>query len=178
MRAHGSRALGPGSRRTFAFALAAVAILITGVALSLGRSSSAPARSLFAPSRATAHERYGGLPGWLPRAKVSVGRLVHASAAHPWLAIEGDAVAVTLAHGRVTVLTVGPSVPHDGRFPVPRTTPCSFQVTLADASGVVTVDPRAFTILDELGALHHPLGVQRTVPAPVGRTALRVSVTD
>ena len=152
----GSRVFGPGSRRTFAFALAAAATLVAGVVLYVGRSSDPPSTSLFAPSRPTARQRYGGLPSWLPKAKVPVGRLVHASAANPWLAIEGDAVAVALAHGAVKVITVGPNVPEEGRFPVPKTIRCSFDVTFSAASGVVPVRSYAFTILDELGALHHP----------------------
>jgi hypothetical protein len=122
----------------------------------VNRSDGAPSASLFAPSRTTAHERYGGLPSWLPKAKVAVGRVVHASAANPWLAIEGDTVAVALAQGAVKAITIGPNVPEDGRFPVPRTTPCSFEVTFTDASGIVPLGSRAFTILDELGAVHHP----------------------
>ena len=152
----GSRAFGPGSRRTLALALAAVAILAAGTVLYLSRSSGAPSAALFAPSRTTAHERYGGLPSWLPKAKVVVGRVVHASAAHPWLAIEGDTVAVALAHGAVKAIAIGPNVPEDGKFPVPKTTRCSFEVTFTRASGVVPLESRAFTILDELGALHHP----------------------
>ena len=151
----GSRVLGPGSRRTFALGLAAVAILAAGVVPYLGRSSGPPSAALFAPSRATAHEHYGGLPSWLPKAKVAVGRLVHASAAHPWLAIEGDTVSVALAHGAVKAIAVGPTVPEDGRFPVPKATRCSFVVTFSHASGVVPLVPRAFTIVDELGAVHH-----------------------
>jgi hypothetical protein len=131
-------------------------MLVAGVVLYLSRSGGSPGTSLFAPSRTTAHQRYGGLPGWLPKAKVPVGRLVHASTAHPWLAIEGDTVAVALVHGAVRVITVGPNVPEDGQFPVPRTTRCSFEVTFTSASGVVPVRSNAFTILDELGALHRP----------------------
>ena len=149
------RAFGLGSRRAFALGLTAVATLVAGVVLYASRPGGSPS-SLFAPSRATAHQRYGGLPSWLPKAKVAVGRLVHASAAHPWLAIEGDTVAVALARGAVKVITVGPNVPEDGRFPVPKTTRCRFDVTFTAASGVVPVRSRAFTILDELGALHHP----------------------
>jgi hypothetical protein len=81
---------------------------------------------------------------------------VHATAAHPRLAIEGDAVSVGLAHGRVLVTAVGPRVPEDGAFPVPATSPCSFTVRLADAGGVVPFSARAFTIVDELGHVHHP----------------------
>ena len=152
----GSRVFGPGSRRTLALALTAVAILAAGVVPYLGRSSGPPSAALFAPSRTTAHEHYGGLPSWLPKEKVTVGRVVHASAAHPWLAIEGDTVAVALAHGAVRAIAIGPSVPEDGSFPVPKTTQCSFEVTFTHASGVVALGSRAFTILDELGAIHHP----------------------
>jgi len=153
----GSRALGPGSRRTFAIALASVAILVVaGVVLYLTRSGSSAPRSLFAPSPSTAAEKYGGLPSWLPKPKVGVGRIVHASAQHPWLAIEGDTVDVALASGTVQATVVGPAVPEEGTFPVPRTTPCSFTVTFTAASGAVPLSARAFTIVDELGALHHP----------------------
>ena len=152
----GSRVFGPGSRRTLAITVAAVAILAAGVILYLSRPSGSPSAALFAPSRATAHERYGGLPSWLPKARVAVGRVVHASAAHPWLAIEGDTVAVALAHGAVKAITIGPNVPGDGKFPVPKTTRCSFEVTFTHASGVVALRSRMFTIVDELGALHHP----------------------
>jgi hypothetical protein len=100
--------------------------------------------------------KYGQIPAWLPKAAVPVGRTVEASAAHPWLAIEGDTVSVHLAHGRVMATTVGPAVPEEGAFPVPATSPCAFTVTLTAASGAVRLSPRAFTILDELGQLHHP----------------------
>lgn len=99
---------------------------------------------------------YGGLPSWLPKAKVSVGRLVDASAAHPWRAIEGDEVSVLVGNGRVLATTVGPDVPENGEFPVPATSPCTFTVTLKGVAGDVPLAPRAFTILDELGHLHRP----------------------
>ena len=164
-------AVGHGPWRTIALAIAAVAILAIGAVLYLSRSSGAPSATLFAPPRTTLHEHYGGLPNWLPRAKVAVGRVVHASAAHRWLAIEGDTVAVALAHGAVRAITIGPDVPEDGRFPVPKTTRCSFEVTFTHASGLVPLASRAFTILDELGALHHPR-VSAPDGAPVPRRVL------
>jgi hypothetical protein len=100
--------------------------------------------------------KYGGLPSWLPKAKVPVGRVVRASEAHPALAIQGDTVLVHLAHGETTVTTVGPEVPEEGKFPVPATSPCSFSVSLAAGRGVVPIRRQAFTILDERGHVHHP----------------------
>jgi hypothetical protein len=99
--------------------------------------------------------RYGGIPGWLPK-RASVDRTVHASNAHPALAIQGDSVAVALTHGRVLATTVGPNVPREGRVPVPATSPSTFTVTFTAASGVVPLSPAAFTIVDELGHVHHP----------------------
>ncbi|HXX89644.1 MAG TPA: hypothetical protein VEI83_05405 [Acidimicrobiales bacterium] len=99
---------------------------------------------------------YGGLPSWLPTSTVAVGRVVTASAAHPALAIEGDSVVADLAHGHVLVTAVGPAVPAEGQFPMPRTSPCTFTITLADASGAVPVSAAAFSIVDELGQVHRP----------------------
>jgi len=100
--------------------------------------------------------KYGQIPSWLPKAKVAVGRRAQASAADPWLAIEGDSVVVDLPAGRVLATAVGPAVPEEGRFPVPATSPCAFTVTFTAAAGAVPLSPTAFTILDELGRLHHP----------------------
>jgi hypothetical protein len=116
--------------------------------------------------------KYGGLPSWLPKSTVKVGRVVSASAAHPKLAIQGDTVAVTLAGGHVLATAVGPTVPEEGEFPVPATTPCSFTVTFTRAAGTVPVSPATFTILDEQGQLHHPRVTARgggKAPATVGQ---------
>ena len=122
------------------------------------------------PSR-PAPVRYGGIPSWLPKPKVEVGRVVVASAAHPWLAIQGDTVSIDLAHGRVVATAVGPLVPEEGKFPVPPTTPCTFTVTFTAASGAVPLAAGAFTVVDERGQLHRPLVTARgggPVPAQVG----------
>jgi hypothetical protein len=99
---------------------------------------------------------YGQIPSWLPKAKLAVNRVVTASAAHPWLAVEGDTVSARLAGGHTLVAAVGPVVPREGSFPVPATTPCAFTVTFSSASGDVPLRSSAFTILDEFGHLHHP----------------------
>jgi hypothetical protein len=122
--------------------------------------------------------RYGGLPGWLPKSTVPVGRVVVASPAHPALAVEGDTVAVGLPEGHFQVTAVGPTVPEEGQFPVPSTSPCSFTVTFAKGTGAVPLQPTDFTIVDEQGALHHP---QVEVPgsqASVGPQAVTVKITD
>jgi hypothetical protein len=96
---------------------------------------------------------------------------VVASESRPWLAIEGDTVAVHLNHGHVLATAVGPSVPAEGQFPVPPTTPASFQLTLTAASGIVPIAASDFTIMDELGRLHHP----RVAIAGAGRLPSHVS---
>jgi hypothetical protein len=107
-------------------------------------------------SPASAGGRYGGLPSWLPKTKITVDRTVLASAAHPKLAIEGDSVIVALNRGRTRATAVGPTVPEEGQFPVPASSPCTFVITFASASGAVPLRRAAFTILDEQGRLHHP----------------------
>ncbi len=108
-----------------------------------------------ASASAAASQKYGGLPGWLPKSKIPTGRVVQASAAHPQLAIEGDSVVVHLASGTVTATVVGPAVPEDGQFPVPATSPCAFSVSFAHASAVIALKRATFTVLDELGQLHY-----------------------
>jgi hypothetical protein len=170
----GSRALGPGSRR--ALGLGAVA-LVVALAVSAAVVLIRPGGLAGASPAARSTAKYGQIPAWLPKAAVPVGRTVEASAAHPWLAIEGDTVSVHLAHGRVMATTVGPAVPQEGAFPVPATTRCAFTVTLTAASGAVPVSPRAFTILDELGYLHRPRVTAAGGGSPPARVARGRTVT-
>jgi len=151
--------LRPGSRR--GLGLAAVVLAAGGIAGGvLAGQSSGPAASA----------RYGGIPSWLPKAKVPVGRVVHASAAHPWLAIEGDSVVASLAHGHVTVTAVGPAVPQEGRFPVPATTPCTFTATFSAASGSIPLRASDFSFLDEFGKVHRDPLVRALGGGPLPRT--------
>jgi len=99
---------------------------------------------------------YGGLPAWLPKPKVHVGRVLHASVLHPALSIQGEAVSVDLASGRLLATAVGPEVPEEGRFPVPPVTPVTFLVTFASASKAIPLSPSAFTLIDEQGKVYHP----------------------
>jgi hypothetical protein len=170
----GSRAFGPASRR--ALGLGAVA-LVVALAVSAAVVLIRPGGLAGASPAARSTAKYGQIPAWLPQAAVPVGRTVEASAAHPWLAIEGDTVSVHLAHGRVMATTVGPAVPQEGAFPVPATTRCTFTVTLTAASGAVPVSPRAFTILDELGHLHDPRVTAAGGGSPPARVARGRTVT-
>jgi hypothetical protein len=104
--------------------------------------------------RGHAEQAYGGLPSWLPKARVAVGRVVVATPSRPAHAIEGDTVHVRLAHGTAHVTAVGPSVPEEGHFPIPPTSPCTFTVSFEHASGAVRLRAGDFTALDEHGALH------------------------
>jgi hypothetical protein len=159
----GRRAFGPGSRvGRLAFACLAVAVLAAALAVTVGRQLTRPDGS---PAR------YGGLPSWLPKPTAAVGRVVEASPGHPRLAVEGDKVLVQLAGGKVLATAVGPAVPEEGQFPVPPTSPCTFTVTLVATSGAVPVRGAAFTILDELGRLHHPqVSAQGGGPPPADVT--------
>jgi hypothetical protein len=146
----GGRALELGPRVAARVGAGAVALVLCGALV--GVLASHHGRSVVADPPA----RYGGLPSWLPEATAPVGRTVQASGAHPALAIQGDTVSVDLARGRVLATAVGPSVPEDGRFPVPATSPCTFIVTFASASGVIPLSARAFTFIDEFGHVRHP----------------------
>jgi len=108
-------------------------------------------------STTPAADRYGQLPSWLPRANRPVGGVVTATASAPRLAVQGDTVSVRLRHGTVLATLVGPVVPEEGEFPVPKTSRCTFTVTFAAASGVVPLGAKAFTIVDELGHVHDPV---------------------
>jgi len=173
----GSRVFGLGCRlggrfttgRRLTIAGLAAAALLAGLTIVLAVTGGGPARPHASPGR------YGGLPGWLPKSTIPVGRIVVASAAHPSLAVEGDTVSVHLAHGQALVTAVGPAVPEEGQFPLPVTTACTFTVSFARASGLVPLSSAAFTILDEFSHLHHlQVTAQRegSLPAAVasGRT--------
>ncbi len=160
-----------GVRRAGAV-LAVVLLAALACVLLAERSPSAAVRGLSTAARSTASNRsaarggsrnttrsaarYGGLPSWLPRPTVPVGRLQHASGAHPVLAIQGDSVSVDLPGGHVLATVLGPEVPEEGRFPVPATSPCTFVLTFAHASAAIPLDASAFTLIDELGHVRHP----------------------
>lgn len=142
------------------------------------RAGHAPAQAVHVTARhprsRAAGGHYGGLPSWLPKATIPVNRVVTATPAHPALGIEGDTITVRLAGARAVVTTVGPVVPEEGRFPVPATSPCTFTISFARSHGVIHLAAGQFTVLDELGHIHHlrvRLSDGRPLPArvPAGR---------
>lgn len=123
---------------------------------------------------------YGGLPSYLPKATLPVNRVVNASATRPKVGVEGDTVAVTLEAGHVLATVVGPAVPASV-IPPPPTTQATFTVTLAAATGDVPINIAAFTIVDELGRLHHPQRPPGAIPppaAPSSRGPVTFQLTD
>lgn len=102
----------------------------------------------------TSGRGYGYVPAWLGRQTVPVGRIVTATQRRPWLAVQGDTVRVELPRARVLATVVGPAVPEQGHFPVPRSTRCTFTVTLAHASSPLAISPAQFSAIDEQGRLH------------------------
>ncbi|MGO8904041.1 MAG: hypothetical protein ACLPUT_10500 [Solirubrobacteraceae bacterium] len=140
------RAFGLGPRRVFAAAAIAVAVVLGVAALAAGHGK----------STASAKARYGGLPSWLPKSTFNPHEVLRASLRKPVLAIQGNTVSVNLAGGHVLATMVGPTVPEDGKFPVPPTSPATFVVTLSHASGVVPISAAAFALVDERGTVRHP----------------------
>jgi hypothetical protein len=127
------------------------------VASSSVAGRSAPSRSVAAGAhQSVGSAKYGGLPSWLPKAKVPVNRIVEASSAHPAVSIQGDTVSVHFARARLLATAVGPNVPEEGRFPVPPTTPCTFVVTFTAASRAFSLRSEVFRIVDGLHRVHHP----------------------
>lgn len=171
-----------GWSRAFASGSGRVRLLVAGAIILAVVGASIGWRLTRGGDQASAAARYGQLPSWLPKAKVGTGRVLQASSGHPRLAIQGDTVAVHLRGGAVLATTVGPAVPEDGQFPVPPTSPCTFTVTFRSAAGAIPVRAGSFTILDELGHLHHPRVTTMAggaLPARVGQgQTLALRVTD
>jgi len=132
--------------------------LLAGAILALSGVGGGSAGGHGGPAAGAARSsaKYGGLPSWLPKATTPINRVLQASSAHPALAIQGNTVSVAVGAEHVLATAVGPSVPEDGRFPVPPTSPCTFVVTFAHASGAIPIGANAFTLIDERGHVRHP----------------------
>jgi hypothetical protein len=140
----GGRAFGPGLRRVSIAAVLVIAVVVAVVALSAGHGKAAP------------RLRYGGLPSWLPKSTFNPNEVLQASLRKPVLAIQGNTVSVNLTGGHVLAKMVGPTVPENGKFPVPPTSPATFVLTLSHASGVVPLSAAAFALVDERGNVRYP----------------------
>jgi len=151
------RASGPGARRVLWFTLGGFALagVILG-AYALLRPSSHTAAPAAATPAASNNATYGTLPSWLPKTTAPVGRVVQASAAHPWIGIEGDTIVVHLAGHAVDATVVGPQVPKEGQFPLPKTTPCTFYLMLTRATGTIPITAADLVIFDERGHRYAP----------------------
>lgn len=143
----GGRVFGLGPRTAGVLAVLVVAGLV-GLLIASGGSSSTPVAS---------QAKYGGLPSWLPKPKHLTGRTLTAGAGHPAVSIQGEAIAVHLAGGSVYATVVGPEVPEEGKFPVPATSPVSFVLTFAQASGTVPLRTADLEFVDGDGNVHHPV---------------------
>lgn len=140
------RAFGLGPRRAFAATAVVLAIALGAAALAAGHGNAGAGAKL----------KYGGLPSWLPKSTFNPNEVLQASLHKPVLAIQGNTVSVNLASGHVLAKLVGPTVPEDGKFPVPPTSPATFVLTLSHASGVVPISAGAFALVDERGTVRHP----------------------
>ena len=142
------------SHRTgVAIALVATAFVVVGVVLTMSSYSSP--------------KKYGGLPSWLPRSTLPVGRVVQASAGRPWVAIEGDTVLVKLSHGYVLATRCGPSrSPRQARSQSRRPARALSLSHLPAPLGVLPISAGAFSVEDEAGPGRPPEGLWRSVVAP------------
>jgi hypothetical protein len=158
---NGSRAFGLGSRRAASLVVggALLPAVVLGIVLSLGGSSSGESvrRGTAIGTSHASTEKYGGLPAWLPKGKVPVGRVLHATRAHPALSIQGEAISVDLRQASVLASAAGPAVPEEGRTPVPETSPCTFIVTFAHATAAIPINAAAFKFIDDHGHVRQPL---------------------
>jgi hypothetical protein len=166
------RASGPGARRVLGFGLGGfvlAGLILGGYALVRPSSPMAPhaaAAGVAAAPTGSGNATYGTVPSWLPRVTAPVGRVVQASATHPWIGIEGDTVVVHLAGHAVDATLVGPQVPRQGQFPLPKTTPCTFYLTLTHATGAMPITAAQLEIFDERGHRYTP-----RVRSPTGAAA-------
>ena len=100
--------------------------------------------------------RYGAPAGFLPRNSVPAGRILTAAPGRPVLAIEGDTVRLQLPGGQGLLSAAGPAVPDRIQGTRALRTPTRFLLTFTGIHGTLPLPRGAFTIVDELGHLHHP----------------------
>ncbi len=184
---HASRALGPGLRRLVTVALAAALFAGCGSSDPAASSRSAAPKPPRISAKLRAQEeaihqqvlasldqgngatgRYGSIPANLrSKQSVPVNQVLHASASHPAIAIQGNGVLLHLLHGTALATAVGPDIPARIQGSADLHTTATWDVTFADVNGIVPISPSLFTITDEQGALLWPkLSVPGGGPLP------------
>jgi hypothetical protein len=119
-------------------------------------------------------------------AGAQVGGVLHASRAHPALAIQGDTVSVRVGLGRALATAVGPTAPSGTHGPAEVAVAASFTVTIAERSRAVPLRAGDFTAIDGWGqtrrltarfvARHPQTRLTLSGQLPVGQGELRWSV--
>jgi hypothetical protein len=101
--------------------------------------------------------RYGGIPAYLRNKQaVPANQVLTATAAHPAIAIQGNSVALRLAHGSALATAVGPDIPDRIQGSADLHTPATWVITFSHVRGKVPISPSLFTITDEQGMLLPP----------------------
>jgi hypothetical protein len=105
---------------------------------------------------ASASDRYGPLPKFLPASSLRPDSVLTGTTARPALTSEGDEVRVELPGATVLAQVTGPQVPGEGLPYQARATTCTWTITLTDRTAPVRVRLRDFTSIDNLGTIYHP----------------------
>jgi hypothetical protein len=101
--------------------------------------------------------RYGSIPPNLRnKQSAPVNQVLHASASHPAIAIQGNGVLLHLLHGTALATAVGPDIPTRIQGSADLHTTATWDLTFADVRGAVPISPSLFTITDEQGSLLWP----------------------
>jgi hypothetical protein len=134
---------------------AAVAVAVVLLALAAGLSGCG-----------SSNDKYGSTPSFLPKSEIKADSVLTGTVARPALTSSGDAVLARLAGGSVLITVTGPDVPGEGLPNQKENTTCTWTVTISSAHGKVPVSLAAFTALDHLGAVSHPVVVAGTPRPP------------
>jgi hypothetical protein len=145
----GSRATWLGSRWAFgalaAGALALAAVLVLLIAGGAGGAS--------------ASQKYGGLPKWLPKMKSTKASFEVATLKKPILSEEqGYTVHAEMSGANADVTALGPEFPtyvsnyaQEGRWPANKPVPSTFFITFARVHGTIPIRSRDFTVVTDTG---------------------------
>jgi hypothetical protein len=136
------------SRRILLITLAGAVLASAGVGVGFAAMTAGGAPS-------SAADRYGTLPGFLPKTTLDTDATEVGTSAHPALTSQGDAVRATLPDGRSVSITVaGPETPGEGLPFQAGADTATWTVTLRDASGTIPIRTRAFSAIDSFGKVY------------------------